>query len=120
VIESPNATTVAASDRRTSRPDTTNHEVVERGKAVSDRSAAWSPAPRSVRYDVVNEAACQVIGRLVPRTYGLTARSRAVRVASLSRIGSLTASLPAATVTKRRRENLSVRLVRGSIVPAMA
>jgi hypothetical protein len=39
VIESPNATTVAASGRRTSSPERKNHEVVECVKASSSGSA---------------------------------------------------------------------------------
>ena len=68
----------------------------------------------------MNDAACQVIGPLVPFTCTLTARLSLGRCWRDSGTGSLTASWPAGTATERRPENVSVRLVPGSIVPAVA
>ena len=68
----------------------------ERGSAASERFAVWSPAPGAEMYDVVKDAACHVIGPLVPRTYRLTARFWLGRVGSVNRTGSLATSLPAA------------------------
>src|SRR5262245_23003347 len=106
VIESPNATTDAASGRLTSSAERKNHEVVECGNASPSRSAVWSPAPGSVRKDVANDAACHVIGPLVPFTYSDTAKWRVVRVAIRSRTGSLSNSWPAGTVADGLPENV--------------
>jgi hypothetical protein len=56
------------------------------------------------------------MGPLVPRTWTLTTRLRSGRVARLKRTGSLTASLPAATRTELRLENVSLRLVPATVV----
>jgi hypothetical protein len=119
VIESPNATTVAALGRLTSRPEMKNHEVV--GVRESSVAAVGRVVPGSGVGQVGGgeRGACQVIGPLVPLTKTETAKLRVVRVATRSRTGSLSRSLPAGTVTERWPENVSVRLVPGAMVPAI-
>src|SRR3954462_15587990 len=88
-----------------------NHEVVEYGKTVSAPSAVRSPAFGADRYDVVNAAACQVIGPLSPRTYRLTARCCDCASVTLTDTGSLRMVRPAGTVTDRRPDKVSTRSV---------
>src|SRR3954471_16835365 len=96
-----------------------NHEVVECGNAMSAASAVWSPAFGSDRYDVVNAAACQVIGPLAPATYRLTARRCDCASVTLTDTASLSVVRPAATVTDRRPAKVSARLVPGMTLPPM-
>ena len=93
--------------------------MVECGNAVSATSAVRSPAFGSDRYDVVNAAACQVIGPLSPATYRLTARCCDCASVTLTDTGSLRVVRPAGTVTDRRPEKVSTRFVPGATFPPM-